>query len=183
MKVLFTGRKTRIGRALKAFTEEKLTKLERVLDAILDAHVILSLEKHRCLAEIIFKARTVTLTARAEGDTFQDAVMLCVDRLMAQAKKHHDRMRDRRKGGRERTAPRRLAPGRGNRRGSGDGDARAGVVRMGRVPAKPMSVTEALLQARSSRDPFVVFLNEESQQIAVIYKRSDGRFGLVEPEA
>ncbi len=54
---------------------------------------------------------------------------------------------------------------------------------MGLVPAKPMSVTEALDQARDSRDPFVIFVNEESQQIAVIYKRSDGRFGLVETEA
>ncbi|MCZ6696030.1 MAG: ribosome-associated translation inhibitor RaiA [Acidobacteria bacterium] len=182
MKVLFTGRKTRIGVALKVFTEEKLAKIERVLDAMLDTHVILTLEKHSCLAEIIFKARTVTLTARGEGHTFQDAVMVCVDRLMAQAKKHHDRKRKRRERGRERGAPRRLAPGRGKRRASGDGDARASVVRMGRVPAKPMSVTEALLQARDLPDPFVVFLNEESQRIAVIYKRSDGRFGLVEPE-
>ena len=183
MKVLFTGRKTRIGRSLKVFTEEKLAKIDRVLDAILDTHVILTLEKHSCLAEIIFKARTVTLTARGKGHTFQDAVMMCVDRLMARAKKHHDRIRERRKRGRERTVPRRLAPGRGKRRASGAGDERDGVVRMGRVPAKPMSVTEALLQARGSADPFVIFLNEESQQIAVIYKRSDGRFGLVEPEA
>ncbi len=183
MKVLFTGRKTRLGRALKVFTEEKLTKLERVLATILDTHVILTLEKHNCLAEIIVKARTVKLTARAEGETFQDAVMVCVDRLMAQAKKHHDRIRERRKRGRERTPARRTASARGKRRASGEGGERADVVHMGRIPAKPMSVTEALVQARDSRDPFVVSLNEESQQITVIYKRSDGRFGLVETEA
>ena len=182
MKVLFTGRKTRLGRALKAFTEEKLTKLERVLDTILDTHVILTLEKHTCLAEIIVKARTTKLTARAEGKTFQDAVVVCVDRLMAQAKKHHDRLRERRKRGHARPAPRRVASALGSRRASGDSDKRDGLVHMGRVPAKPMSVSEALLQARDSLDPFVVFLNEESQQISVIYKRSDGRFGLVETE-
>ena len=181
MKVLFTGRKTRLGRALKAFTEEKLTKLERVLDTILDTHVILTLQKRSCLAEIIVKARTVKLTARADAETFQDAVIVCVDRLMAQAKKHHDRIRGRRKRGR--TASRRIASTRVNRRSSGKSGEPAGVVHMGLVPAKPMSVTEALVQARGSRDPFVVFVNEESQQIAVIYKRSDGRFGLVETEA
>ena len=183
MKVLFTGRKTRLGRALKAFTEEKLSKLERVTDTILDTHVILTLEKHSCLAEIIVKVRTAKLTARAEGETFQDAVNICVDRLMAQAKKHHDRIRERRKRGRERTAPRRTTSTRRNRRVSPESGDQGGVVHMGRVPAKPMSVTEALVQARDSRDPFVVYLNEESQQISVIYKRSDGRFGLVETEA
>ncbi len=183
MKILFTGRKTRPNRALKTFAEDKLAKLERVLDVVLEAHVILTLEKHTCHAEIIVKARTATLTARGQGEAFQDAVLVCVDRLMAQAKKHRDRLRQRRKRGAARDRLGRLAAPSRETPPSGDGGERPRVVRMGRIPAKPMSLDEALLQVRGSRDPFVVFLNAESQQIAVLYKRTDGRFGLVETEA
>jgi putative sigma-54 modulation protein len=181
MKILFTGRKTRPNRALREFAEEKLAKLERLLDVVIDAHVILSLEKHRCLAEIIVKARTTTLTARAEAKSFQEAIISCVERLLAQAKKHHDRMREHHK--RARAPRRRAAPSFDEELRGGDGGEPSTVVRMGRISAKPMSVDEALLHARGSRDPFVVFLNAESHQIAVLYKRRDGRFGLFEAEA
>jgi putative sigma-54 modulation protein len=183
MKILFTGRKARPNRALRDFAEEKLAKLERVLDVVIDAHVILSLEKHRCIAEVIVKARTATLTARAEAKSFQEAVISCVDRLLAQAKKHHDRMRERHKRGRVRAPRRRVAPSFDEELRGGDGGEPSTVVRMGRISARPMSVDEALLHARRSRDPFVVFLNAESNQIAVLYKRRDGRFGLFEAEA
>ena len=54
---------------------------------------------------------------------------------------------------------------------------------MGRVPAKPMSVEEALLQVRASRESVLIFRNADSQQVAVLFRRADGRFGLIEEEA
>jgi putative sigma-54 modulation protein len=183
MKILFTGRKTRPNRALKTFIEEKLAKLDRVLDVALDAHVTLTLEKHRCLAEVLVKARTATLTARAEARSFQEAVILCIDRLHARAKKHHDRLRERGKRGASRAARWQGVPALGEVPRGGDRRLSARAVRMSRISAKPMSVEEALHQVRGSLDPFVVFLNAESQQIAVLYRRPDGRFHLFEAEA
>ncbi|MFQ5876103.1 MAG: ribosome hibernation-promoting factor, HPF/YfiA family [Acidobacteriota bacterium] len=184
MNILFTGRKAFLDRSLKAFAEDKLGKLERVVDEVLEAHVILKVEKHRHQAEILLKTRTNTLAARAEAVTFREAIADCVDRLLAQARKRNARFKQRR---------RRLPTGASTRRGAaalalhpGPGeparDERPRVIRMGRIPAKPMSLDEALLQVRGSRDPFLVFLNAESQQFAVLFRRSDGRYGLVEAE-
>jgi len=187
MTIGYTGRKADLTAALKAFTEKKLGKLERFLDEIQDAHVILTLEKHRHLAEVVVKARTSTLAAKAEAADFRDTIGICADRLLAQAKKHHERRAKERKREGMRSSPRHpqtgvFGPPSGASQ-AGDGSDGPLVVRMGRVPAKPMSVEEALLQVRASRESVLIFRNADSQQVAVLFRRADGRFGLIEEEA
>lgn len=47
---------------------------------------------------------------------------------------------------------------------------------------KPMSLDEAALQMEMVDHPFFVFKNEETNGVAVLYKRRDGRYGILEPE-
>ena len=184
MKILFTGRKAYLDRSLKSFAEEKLGKLERVVNGIVDAHVILKVEKHRRLAEIVVKTRSNTLTARSEATEFREAIIRCVDRLVTQGRKHHGRSRQRRRQHANTDTPRAAAAlAIQNSPMSESDDGKPRVVRMGRIPAKPMSIDEALLQVRDSRDPFLVFTHVESQQVAVLFLRPDGRYGLVEAES
>lgn len=48
---------------------------------------------------------------------------------------------------------------------------------------KPMSWEEAALQMEMVGHPFFVFRNEDTTQVAVLYKRKDNHYGLIEPEA
>lgn len=48
---------------------------------------------------------------------------------------------------------------------------------------KPMSPDEAALQMEMVDHPFYIFKNEDTNAVAVLYKRRDGRYGLLEPEA
>ncbi len=174
MTILFTGRKADLKPGLKALAERKLDKLERLLHESPDAHVILTQEKHRHLAEIIVRARAGTLTAKADGADFQESLGQAIDRLLAQARKHHEKIAQGRKRRAMKDSPRRSgAPV------ETDGPV---IVPMGRVPVKPMSVEEALLLMQDSSDPFLVFRDADSQQVSVIFRRRDGRFGLIEPE-
>ncbi len=186
MAIAYTGRKADLTPALKAFTEKKLGKLQRFLEDIQDAHVILTLEKHRHLSEVVVKARTVILTAKAEAADFRDSIALCTDRLLAQAKKHRERFAKERKREGMRSSPRRpWASTDGTAfplRPADAGPDGPAIVRLGSIPAKPMSLEEALLQVRASREPVLIFRNAESQQVAVLFRRTDGRFGLVEEE-
>ena len=181
MIILFTGRKAHLTNTLKAFAESKLGKLEKLLGDMLDAHVILKSEKHRQVAEVVVKARSRTLTAKAEAGEFTDAVSACADRLLAQARKHADRMNSRRKGRGDKGAP--------WRRGDGAAppeppptDGLPAVVRMGRTAVRPMSVREALLRAVDADRAVLVFRDVVSQQVAVLFRRADGQYGLVETE-
>jgi putative sigma-54 modulation protein len=47
---------------------------------------------------------------------------------------------------------------------------------------KPMSLDEAALQLEMLGHPFFVFKNEDTNQVAVLYRRKDKRYGLLEPE-
>ena len=185
MAILFTGRKAHLTPDLKEFTESKLGKLDRVLEDISDVHVILKLEKHRHLAEIVVKSRSATLTAKADATEFHDSIGLCVERLLAQAKRHQGRLTTRRRGRGAWTGPQRAVPAAEAAEGAEiiSGDGGAALVRMGRVALRPMSLEEALQRARDSRHPLVVFRDADSSQVSVIFKRPDGQFGLVETEA
>ena len=184
MMIVYTGRQADLTDALKAFTEKKLAKLERFLNGSEDAHVILKVEKHRHLAEIVVKGWNSPLTARAETSDFRDSIGLCADRLLAQAKRQRERLSKERKRRGMRGTPRRpeMIPA-GGPPLVAPGDDRPAVVRMGVIPAVPMTVEEAARQADRSPEPFLVFRNAESRLVAVLFRRADGRFGLIEEEA
>jgi putative sigma-54 modulation protein len=70
---------------------------------------------------------------------------------------------------------------------SAAGPARAGetparVIRARPAGAKPMSVDDAILALAVEKRPFLVFRDATSDDLAIIYKRPDGHYGLVEPE-
>lgn len=179
MKILFTGRQAHLTPQIKTFAESKLAKIERVLDENLDVHVTLTREKHRHTAEIAVKARAATFTAKAVGTDFLDSIGPCVDRLIAQARKHSGRLRTRRQGRGAWKSPRRSTPIATPEPPEDDGPA---VIRMGRVTVRPMSLREALLRAQEN-GPIVVFRDAVSKEVGVIFRRPDGQFGLLEMEA
>src|SRR5262245_19896852 len=182
MTIVFTGRKAHLTADLRALATGKLQKLQTLLGDILDAHVILKREKRRQIVEMVVKARGRTLAAEAEGAEVDEAVGLCADRLLTQARRHADRRTSRRKGrgawktGR-RTEPLAAVPV------DGDGDGGGpGLVRMGRVTLVAMTVREALLRAGDQDQPVLVFRDLASERLAVLFRRQDGRYGLLETE-
>ena len=189
MPILFTGRKADLTPALREFAAEKLGKLARFAGDDPDAHVILTREKHRHVAEVVAHSRIGTLTARADAGDIEDALRACLSRVLAQAKKHRALRAREPKRRAMKASPR----ARGARRGAGvmmEGDgAPPGdddgtiVVPMGRVPVKPMSIEEAVLEMQASPESFLVFRDADTRRVAVLVRRADGRFGLIEPEA
>jgi putative sigma-54 modulation protein len=182
MTLLFTGRKADLTPALRDLVEKKLLKLERILGESPHVHVILASEKHRRLVEIVARARVGTLAAHADEATFEDALSAGAQRLVTQAKKHHEKMsrgRTRRAMLASRRAPSALAAL------ALDGTppaAASRVVPMGPDRAAPMSVEQAVRELEAGRDPFLIFRNAESRQVSVLVRRDDGRIGLIEPE-
>jgi len=55
------------------------------------------------------------------------------------------------------------------------------VIESDRIPAKPLSVDDAILQLELSHAEFLVFLNSATESVSVIYKRRDGNYGLITP--
>jgi putative sigma-54 modulation protein len=180
MQVSVTFRHVEPTAALKRYAEEKLQRVRKYLRRPVDAHVILSVSKERHVAEITLKADHVTMFAEDETHDLYSAIDLALDKLEHQAQKLHAK-RGRHKGTGRNAGPPEVLTSVLDATAPGPGASRE-VIRAARVPAKPMSVEEAVAQLDASRDEFLVFTNASSQTLAVLYRRRDGHYGLIEPE-
>ena len=94
MKVIFTGRHVEVTEALRLFAQERLDKMATYLDDVIDTHVILSVEKHRHLAEVTLKTRKDDFVASAETDDMYQSLSQALDKLETQAHKHAGKRHD-----------------------------------------------------------------------------------------
>ncbi len=56
------------------------------------------------------------------------------------------------------------------------------VVKVKRFAIKPMSVGEATDQMELLGHDFFLFLNADTKEVNLVYRRKDGNYGLIEPE-
>jgi putative sigma-54 modulation protein len=165
--------------ALRAYAEEKAAKINKYFGGLNEVNVVLSLEKHRYTAEITLKAGRTTVNAREETSDMYSAIDLVVDKINRQIKKYKDKLKDhkaspagKKSAGRDDIVP---------PRESGD-YKRPEIIKAERVSAKPLSLDEAVMQLELAPNDFLIFINDETEKINVIYRRKDGVLGLVEPE-
>jgi putative sigma-54 modulation protein len=177
MQITVTFRHVDPTPALREYAEQKLARLKKYLRRPGDAHVILEVTKDRHVAEVTLQGDHVTMFAKEQTHDLYSAIDLALDKLEHQAQKLKARRRDH-KG----PATVRVQAVTASVVAPDDHDAVPNVIRSQRVPATPMSVRDAVRQLGSSEDEFLVFTNAKSQSLAVLYRRHDGRFGLIEPE-
>ena len=176
MQITVTFRHVEPTAALKTYAEEKLERVKKYLRRPIDAHVILSVSKERHVAEITLNADHQTMFAQEETHDLYSAIDLALDKLEHQVqklnakRKHHKGAP--RGGQQEREVTTSVLS---------TSDGPPAVIRTERVPAKPMSVEEAVELLASSRDEFLVFTNASNESVAVLYRRKDGNYGLIEP--
>ncbi|HSB61878.1 MAG TPA: ribosome-associated translation inhibitor RaiA [Vicinamibacteria bacterium] len=176
MKIEFTGRQMDVPAEVRTLAERKLAKLARVLTGITRAHVIVTADKHRQIAEVTVHSRKVELTAQSRSNDLGLSVSDVMDKLLRQAQRYVGKRRERKRG----PSPRTLAPRVEGRPGE-DGAPR--VVRSRRFPVKPMTLDEAALEVGSREEGFLVFRDAATERVTVLFKRKDGNLGLIEPEA
>jgi putative sigma-54 modulation protein len=179
MRIAVTFRHVDPTPALRTYAEEKLARVRKYLRRPVDAHVILSVAKERHVAEITLQADHVTMFAQEETHDLYSAIDLALDKLEHQAQK----LKAKRRSHKGALAARREAPTAIEEEASLAGTTvMPEIVRGVPVPANPMSLEEAVERLSRSRDEFLVFRNASHKGLAVLYRRRDGKYGLIEPE-
>jgi len=176
-----TGRHVSITEAIKDYATKKVEGLHLDYPRIMEAHVILDVEKHRHAAEIVLHCNNhITIEASDETDDMYASIDRVTAKIAQQMRKYKTKiMRTHR--------PRRHEVQHFEEQVlSLDGfeaheEAEPAVIQTERYPVKPMFVDEAVLQLEMSARQFVVFLNAKSEKVNVLYRRKDGGFGLMEP--
>ena len=189
MKVDITGRHTEITPALREFTEEKLQKLDKLLDGPSEAHVVLSIVKHRHIVEIQIKSRTGVLAGTEETGDLYASIGEVVDKLERQALKQKEKTHDHkhRRGPRD---PAVTATIEANVAAAQpvDGESSATnptgprIVHNRRIHVRPMSPEDAVLELEASEEELLVFRETQSERIHVLYRQKDGNYGLIDPK-
>ena len=177
MRVEVTGRHVNITPPLRQLIARRLTKLERLLnDSAISAQVVLSKEKYGLRAEIVVHVRgDHMLRGQGDGASWPVAVRDAVAKIEQQAQTLKGKWGDRRRragGARTVTAPAVPEPSRTPR-----------IVRATRYAVKPMSVDDVALRMESGAETFVVFRNADNDDaVSILYRRTDGNYGLIEPD-
>lgn len=186
MRIQITARHMETSEALKSHIENRLAKLRGHFDRVIDVDVVLSVEKHRHIAEVALHADGVRIHAKESSMDMYQSVDAVVDKLDEQLRRfrersnrHAGRQRRRTVAWKESVAKKSEAP---SAAGNEPQASTVGDLVRERLTMKPMSPEEAMMQLELLGDDFMVFSNAVTQQVNVIYKREDGRYGLVEPE-
>jgi len=184
MQVTVTFRNIDATDALREYANAKLTRTaSKYFRRPLEGHVVLAVSKRRHSAEITVMGDRMTLNAREETGDLYSAIDLAIDKIERQAKKRKTKRTVHKSGA---SAPRATAaesekPSQPESP-AGETSGPPSVVRTERVPAKPMSVEEAVMQLEVSTNEFLVFRNSVNETVNVLYRRKDGNYGLIEPD-
>jgi putative sigma-54 modulation protein len=174
MIVHFTARQIDLTPEIKSYCEKRLQALERLLGSVIEVDVILSAEKYRHRAEIHVKAKRTGLVVEEETHNLLNSLNLAFESLEKKVKKEREKWREkRRRRGRERKQFS-LSP-------ETEPEPKK-IVRSGDYSPKPMPLEEAVVQFDLGKRDVFLFQKAGSEKWAVLYRRKDGHYGLVDPE-
>ncbi|MGI8432197.1 MAG: ribosome hibernation-promoting factor, HPF/YfiA family [Chthoniobacterales bacterium] len=183
--VKVTGRHLAITDAINEYATRKIEGLHLDYPKIIEAHVILGVEKYRHWAEVVLICSNhITIEAREETNDLYAAIDAVMDKIARRMRKYKTRLLKRHRPRKEEM--RQLeetilnAEPFAEEQESDDNHGHA-VVRTERISLKPMFVDEAVLQLEMSTRQFVVFTNARSSRVNVLYRRNGGDYGLIEP--
>jgi putative sigma-54 modulation protein len=180
VRTIVKGKNFEVPESLRRHVERKLARLERILDDRSDALVELSIERRRSQDESRIVEVTLVIDGRplrssAAAISHEAAIDVVIDKLERQTVDHREKPRLRARPIEEKHLLSRLA----------DGTADAGrprrIVKTKRFAIEPMFEEDAIGEMEELGHSFFLFVNAENEQLALVYRRSDGDFGLIEP--
>lgn len=181
MNFSIRGDRIEVTEALREYVEKKLGRLERYFEAppTSDVNVKLSVIREKQNVEVTIPLTGVLLRAEERSDDMYASIDLVVDKLERQIRKYKTKVN------------RKVRQDSGYKNLFKDDvvtpvhlleeEDEYEVVRTKRFTLKPMDVEEAILQMNMVGHTFFVFANSDSSQVNVVYKRADGKYGLIEP--
>ncbi|WP_059171927.1 ribosome-associated translation inhibitor RaiA [Bacillus sp. FJAT-27445] len=174
------GENIEVTPAIREYVEKKISKLERYFTETPDSNVNVNLKVFQdktSKVEVTIPMPHLVLRAEESHEDMYAAVDLITDKLERQIRKHKTKVN--RKFREKGDFAAMFATVQGSDASEFEDDELE-VVRTKRFELKPMDSEEAILQMNMLGHTFYVFTNAETNQTNVVYKRHDGRYGLIE---
>lgn len=173
MQINITGKNVSISQAMQDYVEKKISKLSRFFDQISHAEVVFKGEDRKDarkshIVEVTLDVNGTIIKASEENQDFRACIDLVIDKLESQLKKYREKLIER---GRRGPSIREIL--------TEKEESKSKVVKVKKFGLKPMDIEEAILQMEMLGHDFFLYLDAETNKIALLYKRKDGNYGLI----
>jgi putative sigma-54 modulation protein len=174
MIIHITGKNLEVYDALKDTVNKKIKKLDRYFEPETEVSVVMSTQRARQIVEVTIPFDGVILRGEEASDDMYSSIDSVVQKIEKQIHHHRTRLERRLRGG----AFREDAPELGLQE---EATSNVKVVRTKKFAVKPLDLDEAALQMQLLEHDFFVFMNSDTGEVNVLYRRKDGQLGLIEP--
>lgn len=183
MNFTIRGQNLLLTDALKDYAAKKIGRLERYFETAptADVTVTLNVIKNMQTVEVTIPLPGVLLRAEVRSEDMYASIDLVTEKLERQIRKHKTKANRKFRRDGTRSLFRESYDGSTAVRYLDEEDDDLELVRTKRFNLKPMDVEEAILQMNMVGHNFFVFANADSKEVNVVYKRNDGKYGLIEP--
>ena len=174
MKFIFSGKNITGSEGLRTAVEDKLGKLERYFTPDTEVVVTLSVEKERQKIEVTIPVKGNIIRSEQVSNDMYVSIDLVEEVIERQLRKYKNKIVDRKQ-----------APGNFQQEyleKDYEEDEEVKIIRTKKFDIKPMYPEDACVQMELLGHNFFVFVNAETDQVNVVYKRKGNTYGLIEPE-
>ena len=174
MKFIIIGKNIEVTDGLKSAVEDKIGKLEKYFAPDTEVHVTLSVEKERQKIEVTVPVKGSVIRSEQISNDMYVSIDLVEEIIERQLKKYKNKLI-------EKQQNRDFFKQEFIEKDYVD-DEEIQIVRSKKFDIKPMYAEDACIQMELTGHNFFVFVNAETNQVNVVYKRKGNTYGLIEPE-
>ncbi len=175
MRIKITGRNIELTEGLKTAVENKLNKLEKYFTPETDVHVTLSVEKERQKVEVTIPMKGNYIRSEQVSNDMYVSIDLVEEVIERQLKKYRTKLVTKQQNVASVFRQEFLDV-------QEDEDEEIRIIRTKKFDVKPMYPEDACVQMELLGHDFFVFINAETEDVNVVYKRKGNTYGLIEPE-
>ena len=178
MNFIISGKNIEVTEGIRAAIEEKLGRLDKYLTDDIDIIVTLSVQKERQKIEVTIPMKGHIIRAEQDSADMYVSIDLVEEIIERQIRRYRKKLIDKKQAALSFSQ---------NFIDEGEEDETSyddeiQIVKTKRFAVKPVNPEEACLQMEMLGHNFYVFLNSDTDQVNVVYKRKNGTYGLIEPE-
>ena len=175
MRITITGRNIELTPGLKEAVEDKLSKLEKYFKPDTDVNVTLSVEKDRQKIEVTIPTKGHTIRSEQVSSDMYVSIDLVEEAIERQLLKYRTKIISKKMNAAASFKAEYLEE-------IEEDDEEIKIVRSKRYDLKPMYPEDACIQMELLGHDFFVFVNAETDDVNVVYKRKGNTYGIIEPE-
>lgn len=175
MNVKVVGKNIEVTEGLKGAVQKKLARLDKYFMDDVNATATLSIERNLQKIEVLIPCNNAMLRAEVKHGDLYSAIDLVIDKLEGQVRKQKTKL-ERRNGNIS------LRFNNIEEYVETERDSEPRIVKTKKFAIKPMNEEEAVLQMELLGHDFFVFMNGDTEEVNVVYKRKDGNYGLIEQQ-